>query len=189
MKKIAFLAIAICSIGYVHACDICGCYMGVTPYKNYSSIGFFYRYRSFNGYSIANQSNKLFPSSVFRTSGITHGGDEPPPPAGANVDSLYPSKDYEVYRVYELRAKYFVHKRVEINAIVPIYFNSSRRMQETERLRGIGDINMFVGYHLISRQDRLTWKSRLVVCSGIKIRTGHFYLTNDDNFRFDPLLL
>jgi hypothetical protein len=194
MKRIVCFFVLAFAYSTGMACDICGCYMGLTPYNNFSSVGVYYRYRAFNGYPIANQSHQLFPSSVFRqnkTAKLMHGGidhDLPAPDDQEALDSLFPAKDYELYRVYELRAKFFIHKRLEINALIPFYSNSSREHGTLKTLSGIGDINAFMGYHIISRPDDPLWKRRLVVGTGIKMRTGKYLLADENNFRFDPLL-
>jgi hypothetical protein len=43
------------------ACDICGIYMGITPYDNQSSVQYLSRYRVEHGYYGLNQSHRLFP--------------------------------------------------------------------------------------------------------------------------------
>ena len=189
MKRILILAICIFSFESSFACDICGSYMGVTPYKNFSSVGLFYRYRSFNGYNINDQKHKIFPTSIFNPNAkIAHGGVLMGANGTQNLDSLYPKTDYDVYRVYEARAKFFFHKRIEINAIVPFYINSSKEQTAKETITGIGDMSIFLGYHLISKLDTPKWKHRLVLGLGMKVRTGKYFLANSSNIRFDPLL-
>ena len=50
----------------VSACDICGNYMGVTPYDNKSSISFLHRYRVFNGYRDYQSQSHFFPQYAYR---------------------------------------------------------------------------------------------------------------------------
>ena len=188
MKRISILIISLFAYESAFACDICGSYMGVTPYNNASSISFYNRYRSFNGYNINNQKHVLFPSPIFNTNAkIMHGG-ELPGINPQNLDSLYPKTDYDVYRTYELRLKYFLQKRIEINAIVPFSINSSKEQNIKETLKGMGDASIFLGYHLISKQDAPVWKNRLIIGTGIKIGTGKYLLADAYNIRYDALL-
>lgn len=48
------------------ACDFCGCFMGITPYDNHSSISAMYRYKMFNGYQNMNQRHNVFQKSTFQ---------------------------------------------------------------------------------------------------------------------------
>ena len=161
------------------ACDICGCFMGLTPYDNQSSFGLLYRYRSFNGYQ--GQNHTVFPSrSVFfipnnnKTSPLTdHNGN----PA-----------DYELYRTMELRGRYFLHKRVELNAILPYNANSERYNGYTSSISGIGDINLYAGYHLIRKLDQTLFNQRLIVGAGIKLATGKNNITTTNGIRYSSLM-
>jgi len=42
------------------ACDICSCFMGITPYDNQSGLSLMHRYRIFNGYQDAGQTAHFF---------------------------------------------------------------------------------------------------------------------------------
>lgn len=160
------------------ACDICGCFMGITPYDNQSSIGLLYRYRSFNGYG--GQTNHVFPnSSSFFI----------PADADGKVyeHSHSNPSDYEIFRTAELRARYFVHRRIELNAIVPYNSNSSHYHDATGTVSGIGDVNLFGGYHLIRKLDNKGLNQRLIAGVGIKLATGKSGLNNLEGDTY-PLL-
>ena len=46
------------------ACDICGCFMGITPYDNQSGFSLMHRYRIFNGYQEYGQRPHVFPAGA-----------------------------------------------------------------------------------------------------------------------------
>lgn len=189
------------------ACDVCGCFMGITPYDNQSSINFIYRYRSFNGYNAFNQPNKIFPvqnvsssqfsdnnSSFDNSSSSTfkwgnpnlqpqHGAGDT---SGANV-KVFSQSDYEVYNVYELRAKYFLHQRIEVNFIVPL--NNVRSAHQTQYINhtGLGDITFFAAYHLIRKIEVEGMQHRLITGAGIKLPVGNYYAI--ENSERIPLMM
>src|SRR6218665_1021181 len=179
MKKLILILIAFISMPAV-ACDFCGCFMGITPYDNQSSIGLMYRYKSYNGYYLPGQSHTVFPKSY----GLRHGGTEVP----VQQDPQVLQRDYEIYRTGELRAKYFIHHRIELNGIVPLLFNKSRRGDENETVNGIGDITLFAGYHLISRTMTEKFQHRLILGAGVKIPTGNYYTKAADGDRIDFMM-
>ena len=162
----------------VFACDICGCFMGITPYYNRNSISLLYRYRSFNGYS--GQSHSLFPNggnffipARSQNSPITGHAGNP--------------GDYELYRSLEIRGKYFINKRLEVNAILPYVSNSERYNGYTSTISGIGDANIYAGYHLIQKQVG-NFKQQLIAGAGIKLPTGKNNFKNTDGIRYSSLM-
>ncbi|MGV3685662.1 MAG: transporter [Daejeonella sp.] len=160
------------------ACDICGCFMGITPYDNQSSISLLYRYRSFNGYHGQNQS--LFPSGA---NFLPTGNRLNAPITSHNGD---PS-DLEVYRALEVRARYFLSKRIELNAIVPYNSNSERYNGNLNTVAGIGDVNIYSGYHLLRKLDQKKVNQRLIVGAGFKLPTGSNDATNFQGLRLSTL--
>ncbi|MBL7895204.1 MAG: hypothetical protein JNK50_07940 [Bacteroidia bacterium] len=163
-----------------NACDICGCFMGITPYDNQSQISFLHRYRVFNGYREYNQHSSLFPQGAYKT---THAGHE------FKQDSLrtYSSKDFESYKSFELRFKYFIHKRIEINSIVPFNHNKSKEDNISNSISGMGDPTLLIGYHLVQKADFQVLQQRLIIGGGIKFPVGNFKQTNALNNRIDLL--
>jgi hypothetical protein len=162
-----------------NACDICGCFMGLTPYDNQSSFGILYRYRSFNGYH--GQQHNVFPngSSFFiphtdKTALLSNHNNNP--------------SDYEVYRTIEIRGRYFLHKRIELNAILPYNSNSEQYNGNTSSIAGIGDINLYAGYHLIRKLDQANINQRLIVGAGIKLATGKNTVSTNDGIRYSALM-
>jgi hypothetical protein len=161
------------------ACDICGCFMGLTPYDNQSSFGILYRYRSFNGY--AGQHHATFPSGgAF----FIPADQKNSPLASHNGDET----DYELYRTMEVRARYFLHQRIELNAILPYNANSERYNGHTSSISGMGDANIYAGYHLIRKLDQATVNQRLIVGAGIKLATGEHQVKNEAGIRFPTLM-
>ncbi|MET4107095.1 hypothetical protein [Hymenobacter sp. UYP22] len=153
-----------------HACDICGCFMGITPYDNQSGFALMHRYRVFNGYQSYGQKPQFFPAAArpfvprhlnHTTADFRHAHNGDP-------------NDYEIYRVVELRGKYFLSKRLELNAFLPYVMNSARANGATLNLAGIGDATIFAGYHLIRNIETAGVQSRLIVGGGAKLPTGEY---------------
>lgn len=160
------------------ACDICGCFMGITPYLNRNSISLLYRYRSFNGYN--GQPHSLFPNggSFFipaksQNSPITNHDGNP--------------EDYELYRSLEIRGKYFITSRLEVNAILPYVSNSERYNGYTSSISGIGDVNFYAGYHLVQKEES-NFKQQLIAGAGIKLPTGKNDFKNNEGIRYSSLM-
>jgi len=164
MKRIKFyiLALPFLFMQRSFACDVCGAFMGVVPYDNQSSISFLHRYRVFNGYRNYQSTTHFFPSGAYKT---MHNP----------VDSVvknYSSADYESFKVYELRGKYFIHRRLELNFFVPFMNNKSKEDSSLHRVTGLGDMNFFTGYHIMRPSDESDFKQRLIVVCGVKLPTG-----------------
>lgn len=149
------------------ACDICGNYMGITPYDNKNSISFLHRYRVFNGYRNYQSQSHFFPKSAYR---VAH-ADEP---VDSSATKNYSSKDFESYKVFELRFKYFVLKRLELNVFVPLLSNKSKTDDEYTTHTGFGDVSINAGYHIITPKDTKL-RHKLIFGAGIKLPTGNYY--------------
>lgn len=164
------------------ACDICGCFMGITPYDNQSGVSLMHRYRIFNGYQQLGQSAQFFPA-----------GARPFFPSPLNSDNGYKHNhvgdptDFEAFRVLELRGKYFLSRRVELNAFVPYVMNTSQITGKQLNASGVGDVTVFAGYHLIRAIETAGVQSRLIVGGGIKLPTGEYRRENAQGQRY-PLL-
>lgn len=163
------------------ACDACGCFMGITPYDNQSSISVMHRYRVFNGYRNYQTHSLFFPSGAYKTA---HGGH--------TVDTVvvknYSSKDYESYKIFELRAKYYIHKRIELNVFAGIVNNKSKEDTIRNSTTGINDPSIFLGYHLLQPKLDAKLKQRLVLGAGVKIPSGNYYV-KDENKKRLPFLM
>jgi hypothetical protein len=183
MKKI-YLALAFACLlsSAASACDICGCFMGITPYDNQSGVSLMHRYRVFNGYQEFGQDHSFFPKGV-----------QPLLPSHPNQDQGYEhdhrgdATDYEAYRVVELRGKYFLAKRLELNAFVPYVLNTSQSNGKQLNTAGLGDVTVFAGFHLIRAIETMGVQSRLIVGGGAKLPTGDFRRTNPAGRRY-PML-
>ncbi|SHJ03068.1 hypothetical protein SAMN02745146_2053 [Hymenobacter daecheongensis DSM 21074] len=164
------------------ACDICGCFMGITPYDNQSGISLMHRYRVFNGYQQLGQRHRFFPKGV-----------QPFLPSRPNQDTGYRHNhqsdptDYEAYRVAEFRAKYFLAKRLELNAFLPYVMNTAQSSGQQLNTAGLGDVTVFAGYHLIRAIETAGVQSRLIVGGGVKLPTGDYRRTNAEGRRY-PML-
>jgi hypothetical protein len=178
LRLLAITTVLFLSTQAAMACDICGCFMGITPYDNQSSISLIHRYRSFSGY--VGQKHSFFPggASFF--------------PVGNNRTGLHsfhnndPS-DYEVYRATEIRARYFLSRRIELNAILPYNSNTESYNKNVNTVAGIGDVNIYAGYHLLRKLDRKTFNQRLIVGAGIKLATGNSNAVNFEGIRYNLL--
>ncbi|HET6992078.1 MAG TPA: hypothetical protein VFJ43_12170, partial [Bacteroidia bacterium] len=168
----------------LHACDFCGAFMGVTPFDNQNSFGFIHRYRVFNGYELMNQRSQLFPPGAYRVAA---------PPStlhGTNPDSTQTmsASDFESYKIVELRGRYFIHPRIELNAIIPFVSNKQKAMGEETHVNGFGDISVFIGWHAIQRIEDVKVRQRLIVGAGIKIPSGRCNFLYDDGDRIPVML-
>lgn len=157
------------------ACDICGNYMGITPYDNKNSISFLHRYRVFNGYREYQSQSHFFPPSAYR---VAHADT----PADSNVVRNYSSQDFESYKIFELRFKYFVLKRMELNVFVPLLNNKSKTDNEYTTHTGLGDVSLNAGYHVITPKDAKL-RHKLIIGAGIKLPTGNYYAHDEHSDR------
>jgi len=193
--KIYLSLLGIISVAKTFACDFCGCYMGITPYDNQSSITVLYRYKSFSGYHHTPQSHFLFPSfrkTLINTDNFISKADYSfRHGIHGNTDSLAINKlntDYEIYTTAEIRAKYFIHERIELNAILPYVMNQQRLNNDKTNISGIGDINLFAAYHAVQKIYTEKFQHRLIFGAGIKLPVGHYYKKNENNKRIDFIL-
>lgn len=191
---ITLLSVVITST--LFACDICGGYVGITPYDNHSSLSAMYRYKMFNGYHHAEQQHQLFMrnqsmashQSTVSTAGnyntLKHGGSHTSP---AEPEPQYLQEDFELFTSIELRAKLFIHKRIELNTIIPFAMNSSRNGAQKETISGIGDLSFTAGFHVGYRTDTKV-QQRLIIGGGVKLPVGDYYAKNEQGERIDYLL-
>ncbi|GIV26513.1 MAG: hypothetical protein KatS3mg027_0327 [Bacteroidia bacterium] len=181
MKKI--IVILLFTNNIVNACDICGCFMGILPYDNQSNIAFFHRYRIFNGYYAQHQRGIFFPSGAYRVMHGNHSNNQ-----AVDTTKKYLSSDFESYKTYELRIKWFIHSRIELNAILP--FVDSRMREDTIKVKhfGLSDPTFLFGYHVIKKIHEEKFQHRLILLSGIKLPSGNYYAKDQYGNRI-PLIL
>lgn len=168
----------------LRACDFCGAFMGVTPFDNQSSIGFSHRYRVFNGYPSMDQTSSLFPSGAYRVSpaySALHGMEH---------DSAHQMlhSDFESYKIYEMKGRWFIHPRVELNFILPFIANRSKNGDESMRVSGLGDMTFFAGWHVLERLEGHPVRTRLIIGAGVKVPTGKCDRTMDDGDRINLMM-
>lgn len=182
MKRLFFLLVSgglLLTSAAARACDICGCFMGITPYDNQSGVALMHRYRIFNGYEGLGQSPRFRP----RGARIAF-------PTALNSDDNYQhahagdATDFEAFRVLELRGKYFLSRRVELNAFVPYVMNTSQISGRQLNVAGLGDVTVFAGYHLIRAIETAGVQSRLIVGGGVKLPTGDYRRTSPAGRRY-----
>ncbi|QNH61195.1 hypothetical protein [Hymenobacter sediminicola] len=182
-KKILLLLLALLPVQAGLACDICGCFMGITPYDNQSSFSLMHRYRIFNGYQHLGQNPQFFPTGAHPV--------VPQPLNGTDAGYTHSHKgdptDFEAFRVIELRGKYFLAQRLELNAFVPVAMNTSQINGRQINLSGLGDVTMFAGYHLIRNIETAGVQNRVIVGGGVKLPTGSFTRQKADGSRYPTL--
>lgn len=165
------------------ACDVCGNFMGLTPYDNQSFVTFLHRYRVFNGYRNYQQIPKFsVPGGYYKT---TH---DPNASEDSNAVFNHSSHDYETYKVFELRAKYFLHPRWEMNLIFPLQQIKTKYNDDKSSNTGFADPSLFAAYHLIKRLEGYDTKQRLMIGAGIKFPLGNDEWKNKFNHRADILV-
>jgi hypothetical protein len=177
-RGLMLVTIVLLSGTMASACDICGCFMGITPYDNQSSIAVLYRYRSFHGYQGQNQS--LFPAGAK----FFPQGDKSDAPITSHNGN---PTDFEAYRALEVRAKYFLSRRIELNGILPYNSNSERYNGNLSTIAGLGDVNIYAGYHLLRKLDQDKINQRLIVGGGVKLPTGKYDAVNYQGIRYNTL--
>lgn len=178
MIKFYFFTILVFSTKLV-ACDLCGGFMGLTPYDNNSQLSLLHRYRVFNGYRNYQQTSKFFIPGAYK---MAHDPSLSSGDSGVLVKN-HSSKDFESYKVFELRAKYFLHPRWEINGILPIQQIKIKYDEEKNSTTGVADPSIYTAYHLIKRLSGYEIKQRLMLGAGLKIPLGSFQESNSQNQR------
>ncbi|MBD2715408.1 hypothetical protein KBK19_10205 [Microvirga sp. STR05] len=182
-KQLLLLGLALLPAQAGWACDICGCFMGITPYDNQSSFSLMHRYRIFNGYQYLGQNPQFFPAGARPV--------VPQPLNGTDAGYTHAHKgdptDFEAFRVVELRGKYFLSQRLELNAFVPFAMNTSQINGRQINLSGLGDVTGFAGYHLIRNIETAGVQNRLIVGGGMKLPTGSFMRQKADGSRYPTL--
>lgn len=158
------------------SCDICGNFMGITPYNNRNSISFLHRYRVFNGYRNYQQQSHFFPTSAYK---VMHGTN----PLDSVVIKNYSKQDFESFKIFELRLKYFVLSKLELNVFVPFTNNKSKINDVYNTHVGLGDISFNAGYHIIKPKLDKRMAHKLLAGLGIKLPTGNFYVHDKNSNR------
>ncbi len=187
MKKITlsiFLVIAFSSISL--GCDVCNIYE-YTNLNNRSFIGFFYRYRTFNGYAhLGNEHQFQFPTNG-RTS---HEPEE---------NGLYADKtqqDYETYTTWELRGNITLKEKINFQFILPyeqntVYYKKIIALPKPETdttiaLEGWGDLMLAADYIF----QKSNGKIKHIFRPGFAINfpTGDYKKASEEGKLYDPII-
>lgn len=182
MKSFRTIVLLIFSLK-ISACDLCGTFMGITPYDNKSQLTLLHRYRVFNGYRNYQQTSRFLIPGAYR---MLHDpsiiiGDS------ATQTHSHSSKDYETYKIIELRGKYFLHPKFELNFIFPLQQIKTKYDTQKNTNTGISDPSLFSGYHLIRRLNGYTFRQNLIIGAGIKLPLGISDKQNSDKKRMSVL--
>ncbi len=173
-KPYFFLLITFFTVQKLAACDMCGCFMGIMPSDKRSFAGMYYRYRSFSGDGVKNSA--MFPEGSMRISHSDHEKED------------MPSEDFELYRAVELRARYYLHPRLELNAVFPYLMNNADESGIQTSVNGIGDLSLLLGWQVIDEAETGKFRHRLLAGTGVKLATGISDVKSKDGDRY-PLLL
>ena len=88
----------------------------------------------------------------------------------------------------ELRLKYFLARRLEVSAFVPLVRSTTSYGGQRDGTRGLGDVSVLAGYHLIRRVEvEGAWQHRLILGGGLKLPTGANERRAADGHRYDNL--
>ena len=167
---------------HISACDLCGSFMGITPYDNQSQLTLLHRYRVFNGYRNYQQTSRFLLPGAYKT---MH--DPSVIPGDSAIETKnHSSKDYETYKVLELRGKYFLHPSWELNFIFPFQQIKTKYDEQKGTNTGVSDPTLFSGYHVIKRLNGYVTKQRMVVGAGIKFPVG---ISDKQNAQFNRMSL
>jgi hypothetical protein len=156
--------------------------MGITPYDNQSQLTLLHRYRVFNGYRNYQQTSRFLLPGAYKT---MH--DPSVIPGDSAIETKnHSSKDYETYKVLELRGKYFLHPSWELNFIFPIQQIKTKYDGQKNTNTGVSDPTLFSGYHVIKRLNGYVIKQRMIVGAGIKFPLG---ISDKQNAQFNRMSL
>ncbi|MBK9320438.1 MAG: hypothetical protein IPM91_17640 [Bacteroidetes bacterium] len=147
------------SMTELFGCDMCGCFMGILPSDRRSFVGSYYRYRSFSGTAVSGSA--VFPDGHLRLAHTDHNG------------APIPTDGYEIYRALELRGRYYLHPRLEMNFVLPYMMNSGSESGQNFSVNGIGDLSLLAGWQLIDEASTGKFRHRLLVGGGVKLATGN----------------
>jgi hypothetical protein len=142
-------------------CDICGCFMGIVPNEKESSIGLYYRYRAYV--------NSIYSGNTWYPD---HGNMRIEHGSSATGENAAWVRGYEVYRVTELRARYFLHPKLEVNLVLPYLSNTEVTGTATTHAKGFGDMNVYAGWYAYEKVGNERFKQRLLIGLGVKAPSG-----------------
>lgn len=161
------------------ACDICGNYMGISMHDSKSQLAIMHRYRVLNGYVNYQQKSSFIVPGAYKTA---HD-----PQFHNNIDSnyisrSYQSKDFESFKVFELRARINLGKRFQLNAFIPIVQNKTKYNGIKNSTQGVSDLSFALAYHAFEKNTG-SQTHRMSFAAGIKLPTGRSDLKNEGGTR------
>jgi len=99
------------------------------------------------------------------------------------INRTYSKNDFESYKIFELRFKYFVLKQLELNVFLPLLDNKSKTNDVYNHHTGFGDISFNAGFHAITPKADRRVRHKLILGAGIKLPTGNFYAHDAESNR------
>ena len=170
MKNALLIIVALLGLAVspMQACDICGCgvggyYSGMLPQYHKHFIGLRWRFSQFKSYP-----------------------DHHVNPVNSVVA---PSKEY--FHSFELMARFYPHRRVQLLAFVPLNYNYQHTPLSPpieQALVGLGDVSLMALYNIyntsfIAEKDI---KHNVLLGGGIKLPTGAFQRTDESGNQLTP---
>lgn len=146
-KRIFFCASLVLFVISTSACEICGC----------SSGG------AFTGILPQFQRHFIGTRYTYRNYITTH-----PTTDGSKLTSR------DRFHTADVWARFYVHKRVQLFAVVPINSFSQTESGSTIRSTGLGDVQVFVNYAIVQSPDSSNspWRHVLLAGGGLKAPSG-----------------
>jgi hypothetical protein len=181
MKYFFYLGLYCLLLNPIKACDVCGCFMGILPFENHHQISILHRYRVFNGYREYRHRSRYFPTGAYKAMHGNHGTND-------TGEVVYSSNDFESFKIFELRGRIFLRKRLEINGILPFAHIKSKTDTVYTSHFGLSDPSLFGMYHIIRPKSEKKVHLRWMAGAGVKIPSGNYYAKDKYGNRF-PLLL
>lgn len=181
--KIILLLFGLLISSIAFSCESCGSYFWINALENQNSISMLHRYRVHNGYNSVGQDGKVFPTGAYRLSQpvsvlhSTHGAVDP-----------MSAEDYESFKVFDLRARFFLSKRMHLSASLPFVNNKTKAFGSEANVWSPGDATLSLNYRLLQIDSTRTISHHLELGLGVRIPTGSCKATYDDGDRL-PFML
>lgn len=164
----------------VISCDICGNYMGISMHDSKSQLAIMHRYRVLNGYVNYQQRSSFIVPGAYKTA---HDPQYHSTTDSTSFTRTYQTKDFESFKVLELRGRFKLGKRFQLNAFVPVVQNKTKYNGVKNTVQGISDISLALAYHVFEKSAD-TRIDRTSLGAGIKLPTGRSDLKDENGLRF-----
>lgn len=160
MKNILLIISFIVSLESSFACDLCNCYLTITPNDHKNMVGFRYRFSSYEG-----SGDHIMLAKAF------HGG----------------MSSTEKYYTYEIWGRFYPVPKIQLEVAIPYRYNRSIEEGTPDHsVSGLGDLIVLSHYELFSTfpkgPDAI--KQKLYLGGGVKLPTGKYKKTI--NGELDP---